>query len=65
MLGGVLLAIGVIAELQREDYGNVSSAVLRTPAIACMILGSLLFILGLLGTIGALIELYYALLIVR
>lgn len=64
ILGGALLAVGIIADLQSEDYGDVSSSVLATPAIACMVLGSLLFVLGLLGCLGALIEFYYALVLV-
>lgn len=64
MCGAALIAIGVIAELQSEDYGDVSSSVLRGPAIACISLGSLLFILGALGGIGALVEFYSLLLIV-
>ena len=62
--GAALIAIGVIAELQSEDYGDVSSSVLRAPAIACISLGSLLFLLGALGSIGALVEFYSLLLIV-
>ena len=64
ILGGALLAVGIIADLQSEDYGDVSSSVLATPAIACMVLGSVLFVLGLLGCLGALIEFYYALVLV-
>jgi len=58
------LAIGIIAELQKEDYGDVSSSVLASPAIACMVIGSVLFVLGLLGCLGALVEFYYALMLV-
>ena len=64
ILGGALLAIGIIAELQKEDYGDVSSSVLASPAIICIIIGSVLFLLGLLGAVGALVELYYVLMIV-
>ena len=60
-----MLAVGIIAELQKEDYGDVSSSVLASPAIACMVIGSVLFVLGLLGGLGALVEIYYALLLVR
>ncbi|XP_065896746.1 tetraspanin-33-like isoform X1 [Dysidea avara] len=63
ILGGALLAIGIIAELQKEDYGDVSSSVLASPAIICIIIGSVLFLLGLLGAVGALVELYYVLMI--
>ncbi|XP_065896761.1 tetraspanin-33-like [Dysidea avara] len=63
ILGGALLAIGIIAELQKEDYGDVSSSVLASPAIACMTIGSVLFVLGLLGCLGALVEMYYALML--
>ena len=59
-----MLAIGIIAELQKEDYGDVSSSVLASPAIACMTIGSVLFVLGLLGCLGALVEMYYALMLV-
>lgn len=58
------MAVGIIAELQKEDYGDVSSSVLTSPAIACIVIGSLLFVLGLLGCLGALVEFYYALVIV-
>ena len=59
-----MLAVGIIAELQKEDYGDVSSSVLTSPAIFCIIIGSVLFLLGLLGSVGALVELYYVLIIV-
>ena len=58
------MAIGIIADLQSEDYGDVSSSVLTSPAIACMVIGSMLFVLGLLGCLGALVEFYYALVLV-
>jgi len=64
ILGGILLAAGIIAELQKEDYGDVSSSVLGSPAIICITIGSILFLLGLLGSVGALVELYYVLIIV-
>ncbi|XP_065896749.1 tetraspanin-14-like [Dysidea avara] len=63
ILGCVLLAAGIIAELQKEDYGDVSSSVLASPAIICIIIGSILFLLGILGSVGALVELYYVLMI--
>jgi len=56
--------IGIIAELQKEDYGDIGSLVLTSPAIICIIIGLLLFLLGLLGVVGALVELYYVLIIV-
>jgi len=56
--------VGIIAELQKEDYGDVSSSVLTSPAIICITIGSILFLIGLLGSVGALVELYYVLIIV-
>ncbi|XP_065896750.1 tetraspanin-17-like [Dysidea avara] len=63
ILGSILLAVGIIAELQKEDYGDVSSSVLASPAIICITIGSILFLLGVLGSVGALVELYYVLII--
>ena len=59
-----MLAVGILAELQKEDYGDVSSSVLTSPAIVCILIGSLLFLIGLLGAVGALVELYYVLITV-
>ncbi|XP_065896748.1 tetraspanin-17-like [Dysidea avara] len=63
ILGSILLAVGIIAELQKEDYGDVSSSILASPAIICITIGSILFLLGVLGSVGALVELYYVLII--
>ena len=54
-----MLAAGIIAELQEEYYGDVSSSVLASSAIICIINESILFqlLVYILGAVEALVSL--------
>lgn len=65
LLGMALLAIGIYVQVETTFDMLMLSSVLTNPAIVMIILGSLLFILGFCGCLGALLEVFFLLVIVR
>ena len=64
LLGVALLAIGIYVQVETTFDMLELSALLTNPAIVMIILGAFLFILGFCGCIGALLEIFFLLLIV-
>lgn len=58
LLGVALLAIGIYVQVESTFDMLQLSSVLTSPAIAMIILGGLLFILGFCGCLGALLEVF-------
>lgn len=64
LLGVALLAIGIYVQVESTFDMLRLSSVLTSPAIVMIILGGLLFILGFCGCLGALLEVFFLLVIV-
>lgn len=64
LLGVALLAIGIYVQVESTFDMLRLSSVLTSPAIAMIILGGMLFILGFCGCLGALLEIFYLLVVV-
>lgn len=56
--------MGIYVQVETVFDGLGVSDLLTNPAIALIILGGFLFIIGFLGCFGALLEFYYVLIIV-
>ncbi len=60
----VLLAIGIYVQVESTFDELMLGSLLTSPAIIIIILGSLLLILGFCGCLGALLEIFFLLIIV-
>lgn len=60
-----LLGIGIYLQVETAIDNLGLSGLLSNPAIILIIIGSVLFLLGFCGCFGALLELFFLLLIVR
>jgi len=56
VIGGLMIAIGLYARLEKTAYQEFFSDILTDPAFALIIVGCVMFILGFSGCIGALRE---------
>ncbi len=64
MLGVLILAIGIYVQVETGFSELSLDSVLTSPAIALVIIGAVLFIVGFCGCFGALLEIFPLLLIV-
>lgn len=64
LLGVAFLAIGIYVQVESTFDMLRLSSVLTSPAIIMIILGGVLFILGFCGCLGALLEVFFLLVIV-
>ena len=64
LLGAAMLAIGIYVQVETAFEMLELSSVLTNPAIVLIIFGCLLFILGFCGCLGALLEIFFLLVIV-
>lgn len=64
LLGVGLLAIGIYVQVESTFDMLRLSSILTSPAIVMIIIGALLFILGFCGCLGALLEIFFLLVIV-
>ncbi len=60
-----LLALGIYVLVENTFDTLMLGTILTNPAIIITVLGGLLFIIGFCGCIGALLELFFLLVIVR
>lgn len=65
IVGIALLGIGIYLQVETAIDNLGLSGLLSNPAIILIIIGSVLFILGFCGCFGALLELFFLLVIVR
>lgn len=63
LLGIALLALGIYVQVEKTFDMLMLGSVLTNPSIIIIILGGLLFIIGFCGCLGALLELFYLLII--
>ncbi|KAK3752329.1 hypothetical protein QZH41_010349 [Actinostola sp. cb2023] len=56
VIGGLMIAVGLYARLEKTAYQEFFSDILTDPAFALIIVGCVMFILGFSGCIGALRE---------
>lgn len=64
LLGAALLAIGIYVQVETAFEMLELTSLLTNPAIVMIVLGSVLFILGFCGCLGALLEIFFLLVIV-
>uniref|UniRef100_A0ABM0M1J4 Tetraspanin n=1 Tax=Saccoglossus kowalevskii TaxID=10224 RepID=A0ABM0M1J4_SACKO len=55
LIGGLILAVGIYAEIAKSDYEAVSD-LLASPTIFLIIIGACMFIMGFIGLTGAIRE---------
>lgn len=65
ILGMALLAIGIYVQVETAFDGLQLNDLITNPSIAMIILGSVLFLIGFCGCLGALLELFILLIVVR
>ena len=65
IVGMALLGIGIYLQVETAIDNLGLSGLLSNPAIILIIIGSVLFLLGFCGCFGALLELFFLLVIVR
>ena len=53
LIGGVILAVGIYAEVERQRYKTLDGLFLA-PAIILIVLGLLMFIVSFIGVLGSL-----------
>lgn len=53
MIGGLVLAVGIYAEVERQKYKTLESAFLA-PAIILILLGVIMFVVSLVGVVASL-----------
>ena len=64
LLGIALLAIGIYVQVETTFDRLMLSDAFTNPAIGMIVIGSMLFILGFCGCLGALLEVFFLLVIV-
>ena len=60
-----LLGIGIYVQVETAFDGLQLNDLITSPAIALIIIGAVLFLIGFCGCLGALLELFVLLIVVR
>ena len=60
-----LLGIGIYVQVETAFDGLQLNDLITSPAIALIIIGTVLFLIGFCGCLGALLELFVLLIVVR